>query len=80
LISQSNIFGGSPIDNWNFVFFFYKGDSGSGLAIKQNDKWVLKGVVSATMSTSCDGEAHVVFTHVGHFVNWIQGFISQTYV
>jgi secreted trypsin-like serine protease len=64
--------------NFSFIYIFYKGDSGSGLAIKQNDKWVLKGVVSATVSETCDGQVPVLHTHVGHFINWIQGIISQT--
>ncbi len=51
------------------------------MAIKQNDKWVLKGVVSATLSSACDGENHIIFTHVGHFVNWIlDTFVKNLFV
>jgi secreted trypsin-like serine protease len=56
------------------------GDSGSALAIKLRDRWVLRGVVSAATSESCNGESAVLYTDVAQFRDWINGFTEKRWV
>ncbi|CAO1416134.1 unnamed protein product [Diamesa tonsa] len=50
-----------------------KGDSGSGLVLFTNNKWYLRGVVSASLSktTGCDVDNFAVFTDVAKYGSWI---------
>jgi secreted trypsin-like serine protease len=54
-----------------------KGDSGSGLAVKENDVWVIYGIVSATLAGSCNGQSNVVYTSVAQFSDWIREIIQE---
>lgn len=54
------------------------GDSGSGIALEQNHRIVLRGIVSAALSgpiNSCDLSNYVIFTDVAQFLSWIQSFL-----
>ncbi|KAG5873749.1 hypothetical protein JTB14_008321 [Gonioctena quinquepunctata] len=56
------------------------GDSGSGFIIKQDGKWMLRGVVSTSLSDnhsrSCDLSNYVVFTDASKFIDWFLSFIK----
>lgn len=54
-----------------------KGDSGSGLMLKLNDKWTLRGILSATTQTNCVGGNYVTFTDAAHFTDWINGIVEN---
>lgn len=55
------------------------GDSGSGLAFKIDNKWMLRGIVSAALadpiSSTCNLGEYVVFTDVAKFVGWIKTYM-----
>lgn len=55
------------------------GDSGGGLIIKDQDKWYLRGVVSASLvgEHGCDVKNYAIFTDVQWYVRWIQGYITD---
>ncbi len=53
-----------------------KGDSGSGLMLKRNEKWTLRGVLSATTHTNCVGGNYVTFTDAAQFNEWILKIIE----
>lgn len=51
-----------------------EGDSGTGMYLKDGDRWYLRGIVSASHFTSngkCDTTADTIFTNVLSFTNWI---------
>ena len=51
------------------------GDSGGGLIIHKENKWFLRGLVSASerpKNDLCDPGSLVVFTDAAKFVSWIQ--------
>lgn len=61
------------------------GDSGSGLFFRENGKWYLMGLVSASLSLqvndnenkpSCDVKNYSVFTDVTKYYDWIKDFIE----
>ena len=55
------------------------GDSGGGLLFKKQDKWYLRGLVSAALTTEtgvCKTEAPVIFTDIARFKNWIRSNIK----
>lgn len=55
------------------------GDSGGGLVLQQNQKWILRGLVSVSVALQnqfkCDPSHYVVFTDVAKFSTWIQGYL-----
>ncbi|CAH0549130.1 unnamed protein product [Brassicogethes aeneus] len=55
------------------------GDSGSGLIIKRDQVWMLRGIVSMsisdTHSRTCDLNHYVVFTDASKFHSWLYSFI-----
>lgn len=56
------------------------GDSGSGFIMKRNDRWLLRGIVSMSISDTqkftCDLKNYVVFTDASKFVSWLLSFIK----
>ncbi|XP_018335651.1 serine protease gd [Agrilus planipennis] len=55
------------------------GDSGGGFVMKIREKWVLRGVVSYSLSKRdriCDLEEYVVFTDASKFTEWILSLIT----
>lgn len=52
------------------------GDSGGGMTFKINNKWMLRGIVSAALAdpieNTCSLGEYVVFTDVAKFVTWIK--------
>lgn len=56
------------------------GDSGSGFAMKWQDKWTLKGLVSIAaadpIQNTCDLKQFVVFTDVAKYVDWLKMFMN----
>ncbi|GAB0098572.1 hypothetical protein DMENIID0001_143220 [Sergentomyia squamirostris] len=57
------------------------GDSGSGLLFRRNEKWVLRGIVSMSISDeetskSCHPKEYTVFLDIFNFLSWIEGFIT----
>ncbi|CRK88880.1 CLUMA_CG002636, isoform A [Clunio marinus] len=51
-----------------------KGDSGGGFFMKENSKWLIKGIVSSSLVTeegNCDVESYSIFTDISKFSNWI---------
>jgi secreted trypsin-like serine protease len=57
------------------------GDSGGGFAVKNGEKWFLRGVVSSALYDSvlatCDTKNFAVFTDTTKFTRWMQEFIQQ---
>lgn len=56
------------------------GDSGAGLMLYRNKRWVLRGIVSASLAstnskTSCHDNDFVIYTDVAKFLDWIFAFI-----
>lgn len=55
------------------------GDSGGGMTFKVNNKWMLRGIVSAALSdpivNSCNLAEYVVFTDAAKFVGWIRSYM-----
>lgn len=61
------------------------GDSGAGLMIFKNNRWMLRGIVSASLpradntesssSSSCNSNEYVIYTDVAKFLDWIFAFI-----
>lgn len=56
------------------------GDSGSGFIMNQNGRWILRGVVSMsisdTYSRTCDLTNYVVFTDASKFLPWLIDFLE----
>lgn len=56
------------------------GDSGSGLIINRNGQWMLRGIVSMSISDSysrtCDLKNYVVFTDASKFLSWLLSFVK----
>lgn len=56
------------------------GDSGSGFIMNQNGRWMLRGVVSMSISDTkkrtCDLGNYVVFTDASKFLEWLLAFIQ----
>lgn len=56
------------------------GDSGSGFAFKVDNKWMLRGIVSAALAdpvaSTCNLGEYVVFTDVAKFIDWIKMYMS----
>lgn len=51
-----------------------RGDSGSGVYIKQNDRWYIRAIVSSSLvknDKSCDRDNYAIFTDVTKFKTWI---------
>ncbi|KAL5273817.1 hypothetical protein ACFFRR_000523 [Megaselia abdita] len=59
-----------------------KGDSGGGLAIHRNEKWFLRGTVSAALGLKdgshpqCDLTNYVVYSDVAKFIPWINSYLQ----
>lgn len=55
------------------------GDSGSGMSMKKNGRWMLRGIVSAALAdpiqNSCNLGEYIVFTDAAKFSNWIKSFM-----
>jgi secreted trypsin-like serine protease len=50
------------------------GDSGGGLVVEHNGRWMLRGVVSAAVldhTKSCDVHKYAIYTDVNKYINWI---------
>lgn len=56
------------------------GDSGGGLALKQHDRWALRGIVSVgaldPSTNLCNLKEFVVFTDAAKFTDWIRNFMN----
>ncbi|XP_057652166.1 serine protease gd-like isoform X1 [Diorhabda carinulata] len=56
------------------------GDSGGGFIMKLNGKWILRGIVSLSISEtntrSCDLSNYVVFTDASKFLDWLLTFLE----
>ncbi|KAG4077814.1 hypothetical protein HA402_013748 [Bradysia odoriphaga] len=55
-----------------------KRDEGSGMILKVNNKWMLRGIVSYILSDpnyQCNLNDYVVFTDAAKFVSWIVSFL-----
>ncbi|XP_055843623.1 serine protease gd [Episyrphus balteatus] len=59
-----------------------RGDSGAGLMIFKNNRWMLRGTVSASLpsgsydnESSCNTNEYVIYTDVAKFLDWIFAFI-----
>lgn len=62
------------------LIFIYllSGDSGSGLFIKKGEKWLIRGIVSASLkddTLKCDVHNYAVFTDVSQYVEWIRDYL-----
>ncbi|KAJ8712627.1 hypothetical protein PYW08_007931 [Mythimna loreyi] len=58
------------------------GDSGSGLYLRDDGKWRLRGVVSLSLQSSsrtCNLNEYVVFTDAAQYLPWIRNILSQKY-
>lgn len=55
------------------------GDSGGGMTFKVNNKWMLRGIVSAALAdpivNACNLGEYVVFTDAAKFVGWIRSYM-----
>lgn len=54
------------------------GDSGSPLMLKQDGRWVLRGIVSVSLKNEdnkCDVHNYIVYTDVAKFSDWIQSML-----
>jgi chitinase len=52
-----------------------QGDSGNGFFVQVNDRWYLRGIISASFldrNNTCDTSADTLFTNVLKFSKWIQ--------
>jgi len=59
-----------------------KGDSGSGLYVKDGQVYYLRGIVSSSLFNSekgCDVNSYSVFTNVVKYVNWIEGLSTSKF-
>ena len=56
------------------------GDSGSGMTMLRNNRWVLRGIVSASLAdpvlNSCNLAEYVVFTDMAKFDHWIRSYVA----
>ncbi|VEN43304.1 unnamed protein product [Callosobruchus maculatus] len=56
------------------------GDSGSAFALQQNGRWMLRGIVSISVSEHntrhCDLSNYVIFTDASKYVDWLLSFIK----
>ncbi|KAJ8958022.1 hypothetical protein NQ318_002026 [Aromia moschata] len=56
------------------------GDSGSGFLLKKDGRWMLRGIVSMSISEThtrtCDLSNYVVFTDASKFLDWLLSFIK----
>ncbi|KAJ6635913.1 Serine protease gd [Pseudolycoriella hygida] len=56
------------------------GDSGGGFALNINNKWMLRGLVSAALAdpivNTCNLGEYVVFTDAAKFVSWIRYYMQ----
>ncbi|XP_072394379.1 serine protease gd-like [Diabrotica undecimpunctata] len=56
------------------------GDSGGGFVMKWDGRWMLRGIVSLSISEtntkSCDLSNYVVFTDASKFLNWLRSFLK----
>lgn len=58
-----------------------RGDSGAGLMIFRNNRWMLRGTVSASLpegydsKSSCNTNEYVIYSDVAKFLDWIFAFI-----
>ncbi|XP_017487283.1 PREDICTED: serine protease gd isoform X2 [Rhagoletis zephyria] len=53
------------------------GDSGAGLLLKRNNRWLLRGTVSATLPSKqnkCISNQYVIYADVAKFLDWIMAF------
>lgn len=54
------------------------GDSGGGLMIRKQNKWMLRGVVSIALgnaATPCDLKKYVIYSDTAHFLAWIRSLM-----
>ncbi|CAH2002623.1 unnamed protein product [Acanthoscelides obtectus] len=56
------------------------GDSGSAFALQQNGRWMLRGIVSISVSEHatrhCDLSNYVIFTDASKYVDWLLSFFK----
>lgn len=57
-----------------FKFKPFTGDSGSGLFVRGDNKWFLRGIVSASLLRDqvCDVTKHSIYTNFLSFTSWIE--------
>ncbi|CAG9797990.1 unnamed protein product [Chironomus riparius] len=52
-----------------------RGDSGNGFFVNVNDRWYLRGIISASfihMNNTCDTSSNTLFTNILKFSKWIE--------
>lgn len=51
------------------------GDSGGGLVLRRNDRWVIRGLVSGAFNDvvkdSCNLKEYVIYSDVAKFMDWV---------
>lgn len=55
------------------------GDSGGGFVMKRSGRWILRGIVSMSLSSKeaqCDLNSFVVFVDVAKYLGWIMSVIA----
>ncbi|XP_034490185.1 serine protease gd [Drosophila innubila] len=71
---------------WPGATSIYTGISGAGLMIMKNNRWMLRGTVSATLpvvprrshiddSGPCCSKQYIIYADVAKFIDWIMAFI-----
>ncbi|KAG5675184.1 hypothetical protein PVAND_005109 [Polypedilum vanderplanki] len=79
LITYRTLCGGGQGSGFGFATPC-RGDSGSGVYIKQNDIWFLRAVVSSSLlksDGSCDTDNFAIFTDVTKYKNWIYRILGR---
>lgn len=60
--------------------YFDSGDSGSGLVVRKNNRWILRGLTSASLkhpvTGQCDAHNYAVFTDILKFISWIRSILK----
>lgn len=58
-----------------------RGDSGGGIAMLRNNRWTLRGTVSASLGQKlkgapvCDLKNYVIYSDVAKFISWVDTFL-----
>lgn len=68
---------------WLAATSMYTGISGAGLMIMKNNRWMLRGTVSAALpdvlrisqKDDCCSKQYIIYADVAKFIDWIMAFI-----